>query len=202
MYWLAKSNYFRIKLVPKWQQCGLWRSSQYCELMYCTVRISTQPDIGSMQVTMYIAFISLPHNLPLFLFPPRSTATYVLCCVIATNCTLQTKIVGSGNTAVCAGDRLTFTCNASSSSTTQERWIGSNWGGDQVTVSVSDSLGASLLRANNVFNVSFVSKTPFITKVEVANATLDLNGITVTCQETTNGATFVEVGTGCIIMAG
>eukprot|EP00731_Ephydatia_muelleri_P009932 Em0005g518a len=121
----------------------------------------------------------------------------------ATNCILPTKIVGSGNTAVCAGDRLTFTCNASSNLTTQERWRGSSWGGDgnQVTLSVSDPRGTSTIRAI-AFNVSLVSNSPYLlTKVEIAAATQDLNGTTVTCLETTNGASYVDVGTGCIIFA-
>eukprot|EP00731_Ephydatia_muelleri_P009918 Em0005g504a len=40
-----------------------------------------------------------------------------------------------------------------------------------------------------------------MTKVEIAAATQDLNGTTVTCLETTNGANYVDVGTGCIIFA-
>ena len=134
---------------------------------------------------------------------PLSLLLQILC-FVATNCILPTMIVGSGNTAVCAGDRLTFTCNASSNLTTQERWRGSSWGGDgnQVTLSVSDPRGTSTIRAI-AFNVSLVSNSPYLmTKVEIAAATQDLNGTTVTCLETTNGASYVDVGTGCIIFAG
>lgn len=117
-------------------------------------------------------------------------------------CTLQTKIFGSGNTAVCVGDRVTFTCSASNNLTTQERWVGSNWGlGNQVVIAISDLSSVTQVRGS--FNVSLVSTSPvLVTKVEVASATLTLNGTTITCQETTNGAAFVDVGNSSITFAG
>ena len=116
-------------------------------------------------------------------------------------CSLPTQIKGNGYSGVCLGDQVTFTCNASSNATTVLRWQSDVFGViGPAYFGISDMASKSRVP----YNLSLVGTIPVAVLVSKAMTIVvsSLNGTTISCAETNNGATYTDISTGCINLAG
>ena len=116
-------------------------------------------------------------------------------------CSLPTQIKGNGYSGVCLGDQVTFTCTASSNATTVLRWQSDGFGViGPAYFSISDMASKSRVP----YNLSLVTTTPVLVSKAMTVVVSSLNGTTISCAETNNGATYTDISnsTGCINFAG
>ena len=98
----------------------------------------------------------------------------------------------------CVGDTVEYICSATSTSSAILRLNGNDFRG----VTLFYKMDTIPSRMSGPYAVTLVSSTPVFTVRVVVTATLALNGSKVTCEESSNGVAYTQIGNGYFYVQG
>ena len=114
---------------------------------------------------------------------------------------LLTKVIGHDQQLTlfaCVGDTVEYICSATSTSSAILRLNGNDFSG----VTLFYKMDTIPSRMSGPYAVTLVSSTPVFTVRVVVTATLALNGSKVTCEESSNGVAYTQIGNGYFYVQG